>query len=323
MKRLSVLHLRGGTIESRHPVSAALVTHDGHVRERFGAELVTTFRSSAKPFQLEASLEALDAPVRDALDEDDLAVGTASHHGEPMHVARVEGLLARFGAAEQDLRCGVHPPVNDAAARALVREGRDPSPLHNNCSGKHAFMVGACRARGYTGDYREPSHPLQQAIRARVDARSGCAVTGVVVDGCGVPSFVLPIDGMARAYAALADAMATVPDAPLGRIGWAMNRHPRMMSGSDALDGGMIASATRPLAAKVGAEGLFCIALPGERAGLAIKVESANADARAVAAYALVERLFPGLLPDEASRRYREVRNHAGRLVGERVTLLE
>lgn len=310
-------------MESRHPVSAALVAHDGSVRERFGANLVTTFRSSAKPFQLEASLEALGPATSEALDDDDLAIGTASHHGEPAHVERVKRLLDRFGAREQDLLCGVHPPVDPSAARALVRAGREPSPLHNNCSGKHAFMVGASRARGYSSDYREPDHPLQRAMRALVDARSGGAVTGVVVDGCGVPSFVLSLEGMARAYAALAEAMASGPRSRLGRIGWAIQRRPRMMSGSDAVDGGLIASATRPLAAKVGAEGLFCLALPDERAGLAIKVESANPDARAVATYAILERLFPGLVPDEAGSRYRQIRNHVGRLVGEREAVFE
>ncbi|MBC7174453.1 MAG: asparaginase, partial [Polyangiaceae bacterium] len=289
---LVVLHRRGRALESRHPVHAALVWADSGVVERFGADIVTTFRSSAKPFQLETSLEMLETSVRDSLVDEDLAIGAASHHGEPMHVERVTHLLELFGAEATELLCGLHPPVNESAWRALVRANEEPTVHHNNCSGKHAFMVGACRARGYEGDYRDTSHPLQRAIFAKLEARSG-RIEGTVIDGCGVPSFVLPLEGMARAYATLGADMAAERPGLLGRIGWAMQRNPEMMSGSEAIDGSMIASATRPLVAKVGAEGLFCVALPEERAGLAIKVTSANADARAVAAGALVKRLFP------------------------------
>jgi L-asparaginase II len=184
-------------------------------------------------------------------------------------------------------------------------------------------MLAACRAQKYAGDYLEPGHPLQREARTIVDARSGGAVSGVVVDGCGLPSFVLSIDGMALGYAALADAMSTPSPSVLGRIGRAMQRFPLWMSGSEALDGEIVRAATRPVAAKVGAEGLLCIAFPEERAGLAIKVESASPDARAVATFALLDRLFPGLVPEGASARYREIRNHAGRVVGERVAVFE
>ncbi len=323
MARLAILHLRGGTVESRHDVSAVLVAADGSVLERIGEPLVTTFRSAAKPFQLEASVAALPSDVAAALGDDDLAVGAASHHGEPVHVERVRALLARFGASEEALLCGVHPPADERAARDLYRAGAEPSAIHNNCSGKHAFMVAAARALGAAGDYRAPDHPLQVRVRERLDARTGGAVTGVVVDGCGVPCFVLPIDGMARAYAALADAMRDADAGALGRIGRAMAERPLLMSGTRAVDGGIVEAATEPVTAKVGAEGLLCVAVPSARAGLAVKVASANADARAVATYALLERFFPGLVPVDAGQRYREVRNHAGALVGERVAVFE
>jgi L-asparaginase II len=321
--RLTVLHLRNGAIESRHPVTAALVAADGEVLERVGAPSPTTFRSSAKPFQLEASLDALPPAAVDALEEEDLAIGAASHHGEPMHVARVRRLLDRFELEPGELRCGAHPPASEADAHALIRAGQAPSALHNNCSGKHAFMLGACRAQGWAGDYRDEDHPLQRSVRARLDARSGGAVEGVGVDGCGVPTFVLPIEGMARAYAALAAAMADAPTSHLGRIGWAMHRHPRMMSGTLAVDGRLVAGAARPVVAKVGAEGLLCLALPEARVGVALKVESANGDARAVAIHALLARFFPGLVPEAAGERYALVRNHEGREVGHRIARFE
>jgi L-asparaginase II len=319
VRQLTVLHLRGGAFESRHPIAAVLIDADGAVREQVGEAPPTTFRSSAKPFQLEASLGALSPEVIDSLEDEDLAIGAASHHGEPMPIARVTRLLARFGLDEKDLRCGAHAPANERAARALFREGGAPSAVHNNCSGKHTFMLAACRAQQFTGDYREVDHPLQRSVRERLEAHSGGLVEATAVDGCGVPTFVLPLEGMARAYTGLACAMADAPASVLGRIGWAMQRHPRMMSGSEAVDGRLVAEATQPIVAKVGADGLFCVALPEARLGLALKVMSGSSDARPVAVHALIARLFPGLIPAGAAERYAVIRNHEAREVGERV----
>src|SRR5262245_28878903 len=142
---LTVVQRRNGIVESRHRVFVALVDNADTDVGVVDDNPITTFRSAAKPFQLLATLELLgDAAAW--LEAEDLALGAASHHGEPLHVERAERLLTRFGARTSDLRCGVHWPANEKAAQMLVRQGEQPTPLHNNCSGKHAFMVGACRA---------------------------------------------------------------------------------------------------------------------------------------------------------------------------------
>jgi L-asparaginase II len=308
--RLVVVQRRGAAFEAEHLVHVHGVDFEGPVRVSVGEDLVTTWRSAAKPFQLEVALGLLPDGGRD-LSPEALALGTSSHHGEPGHMEVVSGLLGSFGLSESSLWCGTHPPLHDSSAELLVRGGIRFSPIHNNCSGKHAFMAAVCRAHGWPEDYRDPSHPLQSLILESVHRRSGGAVVDRVIDGCGVPCFVLPLSGMARAWASLAAAVGA-DDGQLGRVGRAMLARPWHMSGTSALDGEWMRSVRRPLIAKVGAEGLLCVALPEVGVGLALKVHSGASAARTVALRAVLERWFPEWLSPESPGSSVPIRNCMG-----------
>jgi L-asparaginase II len=303
-----IVQTRGSCIESRHPFHAVGVC-DGEVVFRWGDPgIVTTWRSAAKPFQLAASLEVLgDPPVAEA----ELAVGAASHSGEPMHVAVVRGLLERLGVPESGLRCGTHPPVHEPSARAILRAGDDFTDIHNNCSGKHTFMLAAALAQRWDADYRPPTHPLQQHILRRVARWAGETPT-TALDGCGVPTFCLSLTGIARAWSQV----AAGDDTRLGEIGRAMAARPDLTSGTGRLDQAVVHLAREPMAVKIGAQGVFCLALPGRRLGLAIKVESGQSDALGAAVAAVLGRAAPGSWPEAAAWPFNEVRNVAGDLAG-------
>lgn len=315
MTRLSVEQWRGDALETTHGVSAVLADGDGVV-EQIGEDLCTTWRSAAKPFQLEVSAGLLDPAVVACLDDGDLAVGAASHSGQPEHVRRVAALMERFGVPPDGLFCGAHAPIHDPSYRKLMRGGGEITALHNNCSGKHTFMAAACVAHGWEPDYRDPRHPLQQRIRASLEAHAGTSL-GAVVDGCGVPCWVLPLSAMARAWSGLARAVRD-GDGLLGRIGSAMHAQPWFVSGTGREDGALMRDAAVRVVAKVGAEGLLCGALPDRGLGFAIKVHSGHKDVRAFAAFALVERWAPGSVPLGSADPWRVVRNVVGRPVGER-----
>lgn len=309
MSTLTLLTVRGGHVEGAHPIHAVAMRADGTLVHRTGAPHVTTWRSAAKPFQLEVSLGLLgDA---EQLSDAQIAVGSSSHHGEPGHVAVVQGLLDRYGLTEAQLFCGAHAPMHVPSANALIREGQKPCALHNNCSGKHTFMAAGARRLGAPDDYRPVEHPLQQRILANVQDRTGGAVVDTVVDGCGVPCFVLSIDGMARAWATLAADM-TAKTGPLSRIGHAMRADWWHASGTVATDGELMRVATSPLVAKVGAEGLMCIAIPDEGVGVVVKAESGNDKARAMAVHAVLARWYPGLIPAELATTQGEIKNWVG-----------
>lgn len=324
MAKLMVEQRRGllanGVVEAVHVVDAALCDDVGHVRMLSGSDSVTTLRSAGKPFQLAVAAEHLDDARRERLQATDLALGAASHHGEPLHVAALSELLARLGVPEEALLCGAHPPVHHASAQALYARGEQPRAIHNNCAGKHGFMAAACRDRGYPADYRPAEHPLQRAIAARVAELSQHATEHTVVDGCGVPCFALPLSAMARLYAALAREVGG-GGSMLATVGRAMRDHPRLVSGSEAFDGWLMEQI--PAIAKVGALGLLCIALPERGLGLAIKVRSGSEVVRPAAAVALLHAHLPQLLQAELPARFRVVSNVVGAEVGEIVTRFE
>ncbi len=311
-----VQQLRGRVVETRHPVSVAVVQgKEGRVAG-LGGPVRTTWRSACKPFQLHVSLEALGDPdLPDCL----LAIGAASHAGEPPHVEHVEEVLRRFGVGEPDLRCAPHPPIHRPSADSILLEGGWFTDLHNNCSGKHAFMVAACRARGWEGDYREPGHPLQERVAERVAELAG-ERPELAVDGCGVPTFVTSLEGLARAFHVLACCMAGDASLPradvLARIGRAMAAHPLLVSGTGLVDEELARGAREPLVSKVGAAGVHGIALPARRMGIAVKVHSGDAAARAVATAWALETFAPGAFHPPTTWDRDVVRNVAGRPVG-------
>ncbi len=318
MPSLIIEQRRGFAVEGMHEVDAVACDASGRLVASVGVDHLSTFRSAAKPFQLEASLSSLTATQRAAIEPEDLALGAASHHGEPAHVARVQALLGKLDREPGHLYCGAHAPSHAPSAQALWASGAVPSVLHNNCSGKHVFMAAACAAQGWPEDYLAPTHPLQRQVLARLSERCGSRVEGTVVDGCGLPCFVLPLSAMAQAWAHVAVAMgpkASAADETLGRIGRAMRAHPHLMSGSEAFDGWLIRSA--PVLAKVGAEGLLCVALPEQGIGAAIKIRSGSDVARPVAAWALLNSWFPGLTKGELPAQFSIVTSVVGKPVGE------
>ncbi len=315
MTVLRVEQRRGFAVEAVHTVDALVCDREGKVVARVGDDPFSTFRSAAKPFQLEVSLGLLRDDLRAQLTPTDLALGAASHHGEPAHLAQVQSLLGRLERTPEHLFCGAHAPSHGPSAEAMWASGQRPSVLHNNCSGKHSFMAAAAHQLGAPVDYRPASHPLQERMIANMQERTGGGVEGTVVDGCGIPCFVLRLSSMARAWATLASAMAGQGPATLGDIGRAMQAEPFMMSGSDAFDGWLVAHGD--VVAKVGALGLLCVALPREGLGMAIKISSGSEVARPAAALAVFRKFFPGLVREEPPARFTQVTNVAGARVGE------
>ncbi len=247
---------------------------------RLGDPGAATFlRSAAKPFQALPLLVA-GGEAAFGLEAADVALVCASHSGGPEHVARAAALLEKGGFGPGDLLCGAHPPLGREEARQLRRAGTAPTALHNNCSGKHAGMLLACRLLGFpAAGYVEPEHPLQRLILARLAEATGVApeAIGIGIDGCSVPAYRLPLAAAARGYAALADpAAAGLPaDAAIatGRAIAAMGGAPEMVAGRGRFTTRLIAATGGRVVGKEGAEGFYAVAVRGPVAlGIALKV---------------------------------------------------
>jgi len=269
---------RAGAVESVHDVHGVLahVKPGGRSVETdpmtvWGeADLGAFWRSSMKPFQ---ALPLVRSGVfeRLGLGEEELALACASHHGTAVHIETVRRILDAAGVEERSLACGPHRPVDEAAARVLEASGEAPGRIHNNCSGKHAGMLAHAADRGWVLDgYHLFDHPVQAEIRAAlsewIESEPEALTWGV--DGCGVPTPRLSLTEMARAYARFA--AATEP--AVTRIATAMTRHPTLVSGTTAFSAVLVGATGGRILAKEGAEGVFCLAEPGQRWGAAFKV---------------------------------------------------
>ena len=258
---------RGDFVECVHEVHAVAVGDDGVMASAGDPSLVTSLRSSAKPFQALPLARAYPG-----LAEDELAIAAASHHGTERHVATVRKLLAATGGLEEELDCG-------------LQDGRPPAPIYDNCSGKHAGMLATCRAHGWPVEgYRRREHPLQQLLLEEVAAAAGVepGEVGTGIDGCGVVAFALPLERVAFAFARLEQLDGGA------RVAEAMRVHPVLVGGEGATDTTLMQEHPGVLA-KGGAEGLLCAS--GGGMGFALKVRDGNPRALRPALAAFASRL--------------------------------
>lgn len=274
---------RGDVVESVHRVHVAVVDGAGNLVASAGdPDFVTYMRSSAKPFQA-LPLVTSGAADRYGLTERELALACASHAGEPRHVEAARSILAKAGLDASLLRCGTHAPRNKAAKDALA--GAKPTPLHHNCSGKHAGLLALQKhLGGEPAAYLDPQGPAQQAVRAAVSQATGVPLLEIplATDGCSAPNFAVPLRASARAFANLAMPSSSLPketqDA-LRRLALAMARHPEMVGGEGSFDTELMGAGEDRVVTKAGAEGVQGVADLATGMGLFLKVEDGHARA--------------------------------------------
>ncbi|WP_307679945.1 asparaginase [Streptomyces sp. V4I2] len=290
-----VAHLiRGGVVEGIHYGSVVVLDTDGHVRFQLG-DIEAAFypRSALKPVQAVAMVRA-GLP----LDGELLSLAAASHSGEERHLAGARRILELAGLTEDHLRNVPDLPFDPVVRDDWVRDGRMPSRLAQNCSGKHAAMLYTCVLNDWPLEgYLDPEHPLQQAIAEIVEDLTGQRIAQVTVDGCGAPLFSVSLHGLARAAARITTAPSGTPEA---RVADAMREHAEMASGSGR-DVAAQMRAVPGLLAKDGFEGVHVAALADGRA-VAVKIaDGANRARVPVAAAALARAgVDPSLLAEFA-----------------------
>jgi L-asparaginase II len=320
---------RGELIESTHTgvvaiadVSGANVASAGDIDRPF------YFRSSAKPFQ---SVPLVESGAADAygFGDKELALACASHDATPEHQRVVQRMLTRIGLDEDALQCGVSLPADQPEAARITLGLKAQSPVQCECSGEHAGMLAVCCQQGYPiDDYISVDHPLQRRIRAIVARVLRLKEDELILatDGCRIPTFGAPLRSFAVAYACLG-APDRVPDdagdelaAPLDRLRKAMTTHPVMVGGECVLDSDIMRLSNGRIVAKLGAEGLLCMAVPERGLGVAIKDGDGNQRGLGPAAIAVLEQLDladRGTLETLRERHGGKVETFAGEKAGE------
>ena len=273
--------VRSGFVEGHHYGSVVALDTGGAVDWSVG-----DVASAVLPRSCNKPLQALGM-VRLGLDLEPelLALTCASHSGEDFHVAGVRRILAQGGLDESALQTPPDYPLDDAARDAVIRGGGEKQPLLMNCSGKHAAMLLTCVVNGWdTATYREPDHPLQQAIADSFSALTGEPVEVVAVDGCGAPLLSASLTGLARGFRAL----AVADDGPERRVADAIRDHPAYVSGSTR-DERALLTAIPGAIGKAGAEACYAVALPDGRA-FALKADDGYPRVRPVLMAAALRR---------------------------------
>ena len=285
--------MRGAHVESVHRGALAVVDADGKILASVGDVNRRIFpRSAVKAIQALVMMES-GAADRFDLTDAEIALACASHNGEPQHVQTAEHMLKKAGRAAGCLECGTHWPMRDKTAQDLARTGKEPSALHNNCSGKHAGFICACVAmeedpKGYIGAEHALQREVTAALETVFDVPLGDDVRGI--DGCSIPTYAMPLYTLAHGFARFGAGVGFQPVRAKAarRIRTACAAEPFMVAGTGRFDTAIMTALRERAFTKTGAEGVFCAALPEQGLGIALKVDDGASRASEVAMASLI-----------------------------------
>jgi L-asparaginase II len=315
---------RGGIVESRHRGAYSICDAAGEELAAAGDTSQAIFpRSAIKAFQ---ALAMVEAGVADRFDFSaaEISLACSSHAGEPKHVETAHSMLRKIGLVEADYACGPHWPSNEAAARELARAQDHPGQVHNNCSGKHAGMLGlAVLLEAPREGYIKRDHPVQRAVGRVISKMCDVDVDTVPcgIDGCSVPTWAIPLKSLAKGFARFAtgEGLSTERQAACRRIIAAVRAYPFMVAGTGRFCTDVM-QAVPEVFVKTGAEGVFCGCVPASGIGIALKCDDGGTRAAECLMAHLLAR-HAGLDADSAAALQRFVRvvlvNRAGLDVGE------
>ena len=287
---------RGKMVESIHKGHVAVVDYTGKLLYYSGNPSQKVYaRSSMKPIQAIPLVES-GAADQFQFEDADISLCCASHNGEPQHTDRVVSILKKIGLNDNSLKCGTHIPRWQDTYKDLIRQGKDVTPIYNNCSGKHSGMLStAVFMNEPTENYFEIEHPVQQRIIQTISQLSDYPVEEIEIgiDGCGVPVHGLPLERFAYMYARMTrpELLGEKRGDTVKRITSAMTNAPEMVGGTDRFCTDFMREAGGRLFGKAGAEAVYCIGDNQTGIGIAIKIEDGNGRAMYPVAVEVLKQL--------------------------------
>jgi L-asparaginase II len=292
---LSVEVLRGSVVESQHRVMAVVVDERAVPVIYWGnTDYVTYPRSAIKMLQ---ALPLVESGAADAFgfENKHICLACSSHRGEKNHILGVTEMMKKADISESQLICGVHYPSHEATAHEMIRKGVQPTPICNNCSGKHTGMIATClhlkeNPEGYER-YDHPNQVRQRKVLSEV-MRFDLNKSSYGTDGCGIPTYAVPLQSMAIGMLALVNPKESETRRRAGRrIIDAVKHEAFYLSGTDDFTTDMIQKTHGHCVIKNGAEGVFCGVIPDKHWAFAIKAEDGASRAAQAATAFLLQKL--------------------------------
>lgn len=315
---------RNGVAESFHRGVICVVDTRGEVVYSVGDIQQLTFPRSALKYIQHLPLLESGAFNHFGFTDDELAIMCGSHNGEPEHLRVVSQILNKINLDISSLKCGAHPPFSPAEAERFFRRNETATALHNNCSGKHAGFLALCVYLGLdTSDYLKPTHPVQQMIRKTVAEMHEMDESLLVpaLDGCSAPIYPMTVYQMAVGYKNLVSSShGEARNAACKAIVKAVGENSFFVAGNQRFDTELMSVAGEKVIGKVGAEGVFNLAIPERKIGISIKVDDGKMQPQYNLAQWVLEQL--NVLTTEeivhlSNWKTSKIINHNGLLTGE------
>ncbi len=279
---------RSNLIEKKHYGFITVVNDDGSISSQIGDSINSSFfiRSCMKPFQALPILTS-GAFKKFNLDLRELAVSAASHTASFEHVETVKSILNKINLSQNHLQCGIHEPIDIKTRNHLIKNDLKPSPIHNNCSGKHAGMLAVCVHNKWNlKKYLDINHPLQKEILQIL--KDYCELKGKIensVDGCSTPIYGMPLHKLGLGLLKL---FLSKEGQPLKK---AFKDNPVLIGGEKRLDTTIIKASKGNLVSKIGADGLCVVINPDVKQALVVKVYDSSQTARSVVTLETLKQL--------------------------------
>ena len=281
MTPLSVFVYRGELIESKH--EAICLIKDISNKEIFSTnndyQLVYP-RSAIKIFQALPFIISKAHIIFDIC-EKSIALSCSSHSGELQHINILKNWLNKINISLEQLKCGIHNPLDEKSSNSLLLSGTTPSQLHNNCSGKHLGMISGCLANKMKIDnYPELDHPYQQLIKKTLESFMESKIQSkcIGVDGCSAPQYAFPFTNIATSMINLIkerEKKNTYSNA-INTILSAITKYPLFIGGHNRFESSIIKITKGRIYCKGGAEGTLLFADFAKKIGGAIKILDGN-----------------------------------------------
>ncbi len=311
---------RGNSIETLHHGWICVLDKEKKIIYQKGNIFNHTFlRSIAKPIQAIPIIDNnLDVSTKE------LAIISGSHSGSGKHIDVLKNFAKKYKLDLTELKCGIHPPLDEVEKTKLIKKNLLPNPLHNNCSGKHLGMLAVCKTKNWDiKSYTSLNHPLQKLILKKISDLSETKKNITAIDGCSAPTFSIPIINAAKIFSNF----TSQENNKYEKIVSAMQKYPFFVGGNNQIDTEIIKCSKEKLIAKVGAEGIIMAAYNGNSA--VVKIADGSPRIRAAVLLHLLKKLKwldhhnISENPVLASVLKGDIKNHSGKLVGKMSVLLD
>ena len=272
-----VHEIRGERLDLIHHGHIVIVDENSNVIFYVGdPEAVVFYRSIAKPIQALPTLRH-NLDIQYGLTDEEIVIFSASHSGEPFHIAALESITSKAGLTEDMFIMNPTAPGNRQADIDRIAAGFPTRRFFHTCSGKHSSLLLLQRhLGGVVTDYWKPGSLADLEVIEAMKIASETDNFEFGVDGCGVPVFAAPLKNIAitfknfiRPHKMRCEDLAKAAERYMPLI----HRYPHMIGGNWPL--GIICTFLNSdpnIVAKSGANAAYAFALKEEGLGVAIKV---------------------------------------------------